>query len=313
MVVIHSDHHVTHALYSAVLSVRQWDGHASKADHSRVCECQSGKDNHWSKETTGSKKESIILITSVSIFVYLRPIQYTICYVCFHCPSFHVTQSILVSVILSDSRLKLSRVSSSSASFASVVSFVVSCSCHPHLKNGSMSGSINLNLSTIGWWSGSSSCQVNSEPHRLSQQAWGAQQQWSSLDHPLSRRYALCSADATQKHQEFQRVIEQVKMDSLLRRLIKSQMAESPQQWDDHSFYVRHFIGSFAEFQETSRHSSTSTKVSTGTTSSSAKPSSTHGAPMVGSSHQGFQKRCQIRLTERILKIVRSTHPHMES
>ena len=138
-------HHVTHALHSAVLSVRQWDGHESKADHSRVCECQSGQDNHRSKETTGSKKESIILITSVSIFVYLRPVQYPICYMCFHCSAFHVIQSILISIILSDSRLELS------ASLASAFNLVVSFSCHPHFKNGGISGNINLNSSTSGW------------------------------------------------------------------------------------------------------------------------------------------------------------------
>ena len=57
-----------------------------------------------------------------------------------------------------------------------------------------------------------------------------------------------------------------------------------------------------AHFRETSTLSSTSVKVSTGTTSSSAKPSSTHGTPMVGSSHQGFQKRCQIKMLKSFIR-----------
>ena len=69
-------------------------------------------------------------------------------------------------------------------------------------------------------------------------------------------RHAISSAESTLKDQEFQRVIEQLivsteysRQDSLLKCLIKSQMADHPQQWNDHSSDVRHFIGSFNYFQ----------------------------------------------------------------
>ena len=65
--------------------------------------------------------------------------------------------------------------------------------------------------------------------------------------------HALSSVDATQKDQDFQRTIDQLRIiteysknDSMLRCLIKSQMAEASQQWEDHSYDVRHFIGSFS-------------------------------------------------------------------
>ena len=152
------------------------------------------QNNHRSKETTCSKKESIILITSVSIFVYLRPVQEPFCYMRFHCSSFHVIQSILISIILSDSRLELNRVISSLASLASAFNLVVSFSCHPHFKNGNISGCINLNNSTSGWSRGSSSCQVNSEPHSRSTQSSGPQQQRSGSDHRPCSQLSGCDS-----------------------------------------------------------------------------------------------------------------------
>ena len=97
--------------------------------------------DHQSKEKTGSRKESIKTIKTdetfrTSISLYLHPVQCSICYMYFHCVSFHVIQSIIISIILLDSRLELSRVTSLS-SVASVVSF----SCHIHLQNGSSSTS----------------------------------------------------------------------------------------------------------------------------------------------------------------------------
>ena len=83
---------------------------------------------------TGSRKESLktdeTFKTSVSL--YLHPVQCSIRYMYFHCVSFHVIQPIIISIILLDSRLKLSRVIPLS-SIASVVNF----SCHIHLQNGS--------------------------------------------------------------------------------------------------------------------------------------------------------------------------------
>ena len=55
-------------------------------------------------------------------------------------------------------------------------------------------------------------------------------------------RHSLSQVESTQKDQELQRVMEQVRVntepsrdDHLLKCLIKSQMADHPQQWDDHS------------------------------------------------------------------------------
>ena len=69
-------------------------------------------------------------------------------------------------------------------------------------------------------------------------------------------RHALSQIESTQKDQELQRVMEHVVVNSeptrsehLLRCLIKSHMADHPQQWDDHSADVRYFIGSLKYFQ----------------------------------------------------------------
>ena len=138
MVGTHCAHHVNHALHGAKLSALSCDVQESQADHSHVSECQSGichyHCDHQSKEKTGSRKESIktdkTFKTSVSL--YLHPVQCSVCYMYFHYVSLHVIQSIIISIILLDSRLKLSRVIPLS-SVASVVSF----SCHLRLKNGS--------------------------------------------------------------------------------------------------------------------------------------------------------------------------------
>ena len=139
MVGIHCAHHVNHALHGARLSALNCDVQESQADHSHVSECQSGichyHCDHQSKEKTGSRKESIKTIKTdetieKSVSLYFRPVQCSICYMYFHCVSFHVIQSIIISIILLDSRLELSRVISLS-SVASVVSF----SCHTHLQN----------------------------------------------------------------------------------------------------------------------------------------------------------------------------------
>ena len=83
--------------------------------------------------------------------------------------------------------------------------------------------------------------------------------------------------DTTQKGQEFQLTVNQLratteysKNDSMLRCLIKSQMAEAPQQWEDHSYDVRRFIGSLSSLKATLTPSPTSVKASRGTISSSA-------------------------------------------
>ena len=69
-------------------------------------------------------------------------------------------------------------------------------------------------------------------------------------------RHSLSQAQSTQKDQDLQRVMEQVRVNTepsrderLLKCLIKSQMADHPQQWDDHSGDIRYFIGSFKYFQ----------------------------------------------------------------
>ena len=69
-------------------------------------------------------------------------------------------------------------------------------------------------------------------------------------------RHSLSQVESTQKDQELQRVMEQVRVntepsrdDHLLKCLIKSQMADHPQQWDDHSADIRYFIGSFKYYQ----------------------------------------------------------------
>ena len=68
--------------------------------------------------------------------------------------------------------------------------------------------------------------------------------------------HALSAIESTQKDHEFQRVIEQVtvntgrsRQEHLLKILIKAQMADQPQQWEDHSSDVRHFTESFKYFQ----------------------------------------------------------------
>ena len=69
-------------------------------------------------------------------------------------------------------------------------------------------------------------------------------------------RHSLSQVESTQKDQELQRVMEQVRVNTqpsrdehLLKCLIKSQMADHPQQRDDHSGDIRYFIGSFKYFQ----------------------------------------------------------------
>ena len=69
-------------------------------------------------------------------------------------------------------------------------------------------------------------------------------------------RHSLSQVESTQKDQELQRVMEQVRVntelsrdDHLLKCLIKSPMADHPQQWDDHSVDIRYFIGSFKHYQ----------------------------------------------------------------
>ena len=69
-------------------------------------------------------------------------------------------------------------------------------------------------------------------------------------------RHALSQAESTQKDQGLQRVMEQVRVNTqpnreehLLKCLIKSQMADHPQQWDDHCGDIRYFISSFKNYQ----------------------------------------------------------------
>ena len=69
-------------------------------------------------------------------------------------------------------------------------------------------------------------------------------------------RHALSQVESTQKDQELQRVMEHVTVNTqpsreehLLKCLIKSQMADHPQQWDDHCGDIRYFISSFRHYQ----------------------------------------------------------------
>ena len=70
-------------------------------------------------------------------------------------------------------------------------------------------------------------------------------------------RHALSQVESTQKDQELQRVMDQVRVNTqtahneehLLKCLIKSQMADHPQQWDDHCGDIRYFITSFKHYQ----------------------------------------------------------------
>ena len=69
-------------------------------------------------------------------------------------------------------------------------------------------------------------------------------------------RHALSQVESTQKDQELQRVMEMVKVNKepsrdehLLKCLIKSQMADHPQQWDDHCSHIRYFLSSFKYYQ----------------------------------------------------------------
>ena len=97
MVVVHRDHHASHALHSAMLSAHQCDDQESQADDRLACEVHSGLDNdhdsHRSKEKTGSKKESIKTIRHSSVFAYVRPVQCSLRYMCFivirHVTSIH--------------------------------------------------------------------------------------------------------------------------------------------------------------------------------------------------------------------------------
>ena len=68
-------------------------------------------------------------------------------------------------------------------------------------------------------------------------------------------RHALSQVESTQKDQGLQRVVEQVTVNTqpngeehLLKCLIKSQMADHPQQWDDHCGDIRYFIGNFKHY-----------------------------------------------------------------
>ena len=69
-------------------------------------------------------------------------------------------------------------------------------------------------------------------------------------------RHSLSQVESTQKDPDLQRVMDQVRVntepsreDHLLKCLIKSQMADHPQQWDDHSADIRYFISSFKYYQ----------------------------------------------------------------
>ena len=133
------------------------------------------------------------------------------------------------------SRLKLSRVLSLSS-----VASVVSLSCHLHFQNGSIKSADNNRSSSSG---GS----ITSEHDYRSWQV------------PVIR-HALSQVESTQKDQELQRVMEHVIVDvpqgtsvdreeHLLKCLVKSMMADHPQQWDDHNGDIRHFISRFKHYQ----------------------------------------------------------------
>ena len=229
-VVIYSERHVTHALHSAVLSVHQWDGHESKAYHSRVCECQSGQDNHQdnhrSKEMTGSKKESIILITSVSIFVYLHRVQSSICYVCFI-----VLHFVLFNPSLSQSSC-LTAVSNSVESSARLqalhqLSTSLSVSVATLISRTAASAAASILAPVIG----EAAAQVAKSIQSLTV-AHNKHEELNNNGQAQIIGYALSLVEVTQK--DFQRTIDQLRVtkehsrnDSMLRCLIKSQMAEA--------------------------------------------------------------------------------------
>ena len=234
-----------------MLSVLSCDVQESQADHSHVSECQSGichyHCDHQSKEKTGSRKESLktdeTLRTSVSL--YLHPVQCSICYMYFHCVSFRVFQSIIILIILLDSRLKLSRVislSSVASVVNSVVTFVSRMAAAPQPQ--AAVNAVNEAAAQVA-----KSMQSMTVAHIKNEELNNDPQA------PVVR-HALSQVESTQKDQELQRVMEQVRVNTepsrdehLLKCLIKSQMADHPQQWDDHSGDVRYFIGSFKYFQ----------------------------------------------------------------
>ena len=71
-----------------------------------------------------------IFVHSSCLALYLLPV-FSLCFV-------HVTQSIIISIILLDSHLKFSRVIPLSS-----VASVVNLSCHSHLQNGSSISAFN--------------------------------------------------------------------------------------------------------------------------------------------------------------------------
>ena len=74
-------------------------------------------------------------------------------------------------------------------------------------------------------------------------------------------RHALSQVEPTQKDQGLQRIMESVTVNTqpnraehLLKCLIKSQMADHPQQWDDHCGDIRYFISSFNREEKQHKH-----------------------------------------------------------
>ena len=255
MVVTHSDHHVSHALHSAMLSVHQCDDQESQADHDLVCECQSGLDNdhgsHRSKEKTGSKKESIKTITTIrhsSVFVYIRPVQCSICYMCFiatRVMSFNPSssQSSCLTAVSNSAESSRSQVlhqlsTSSSTSVATFISRMAAA------QQTSASAAVN---------------EVAASVAKSIQSMTVAHAKHEELNNDVQAqvvRHALSQMESTQKDHELQRVMDLVTVNTehsreehLLKALIKSQMADQPQQWDDHSADLRHFIESFKHYR----------------------------------------------------------------
>ena len=152
----------------------------------------------------------------------------------------------LSQIILLDSRLKLSRVISLSSVASvcptSVVTFISRMAAAP--QPSAAVNAVNEAAALVA-----KSMQSMTVAH-IKNEELNNDPQGSVV------RHALSQVESTQKDQDLQRVMEQVRVNTepsrdehLLKCLIKSQMADNPQQWDDHSGDVRYFIGSFKYFQ----------------------------------------------------------------
>ena len=157
-------------------------------------------------------------------------------------------QSIIISITLSDSRLKLTRVSPLSS---------------VHQLSTSLSTSVATFVSRMAAARQTSASAAVSESAasvaKTIQSMTLAHVKHEELNNDAQAQvvcHARSAAESTQKDHEFQHVMELITVNTkhsreehLLKTLIKSQMADQPQQWDDHLADVRHFIESFKFYQ----------------------------------------------------------------